>query len=106
MKGELGEDLKGQCFYFRGQFKAIWNESAQNILGKAQSPADWCRAFSLVLVQMGSRSITECESGASEQTADHVISSWLIHHVPRGTRGLQVLDDPTRCWLNTTTASI
>ena len=47
-----------------------------------------------------------CECGATEQTADHVISSCLIHHVPRGTRGLQVLDDTTRCWLNTTTASI
>ena len=47
-----------------------------------------------------------CECGATEQTADHVISSCLIHHVPRRTRSLQVLDDATRCWLNTTTASI
>ena len=35
-----------------------------------------------------------------------VISSCLIHHVPRRIRGLQVLDDATLCWLNTTTASI
>ena len=47
-----------------------------------------------------------CKCGATEQTADRVISSSLIHHVPRGTRGLQVLDVATRCWLNTTTASI
>ena len=47
-----------------------------------------------------------CECGAIEQIADHVTSSCLIHHVPRGTRGLQVLNDATRCWLNTTTASI
>ena len=47
-----------------------------------------------------------CECGATEQTADHVISSCLLHHVPRGTRSLQVLDDATRCWLNFTTASI
>ena len=47
-----------------------------------------------------------CECGATEQTADHVISSCLIYHVPRGTRGLQVLDDATRCWLYTTTARI
>ena len=47
-----------------------------------------------------------CECGATEQSADHIISSCLTHHVPRGTRGLQVLDDATRCWLNTTTASI
>ena len=36
-----------------------------------------------------------CECGATEQTADHVISSCLLHRVPRGTRGLQVLDDAT-----------
>ena len=34
-----------------------------------------------------------CECGATEQTADHVISSCLIHHVLRGIRGLQALDD-------------
>ena len=47
-----------------------------------------------------------CECGATEQTADHVISSCLIHYVPRGARGLQVLIYANRCWLNTTTASI
>ena len=36
-----------------------------------------------------------CECGATEQTASNVISSCLLHHVPRGTRGLQVLDDAT-----------
>ena len=41
-----------------------------------------------------------CECGATEQTADHIISSCLIHHVPRVTRGLQVLDDATQCRLN------
>ena len=57
--GLLGEYFKGPCFHFQGQFKATWNESAQNIFGKAQSPADWCRTFSLVHVQIRSRSITE-----------------------------------------------
>ena len=46
------------------------------------------------------------ECGATEQIADHVISSCLIHHVPRGTLGLQVLDEANQRWLNTTTASI
>ena len=45
------------CFHSPGQFKATWNESAQDILGKAQSPADWCRTFSLVRVQLGFLSI-------------------------------------------------
>ena len=56
-RGLLGEYFKGPCFHSQGQFQATWNESAQNILGKAQSPADWCRAFLLVHVQTESRSV-------------------------------------------------
>ena len=44
-----------------------------------------------------------CECGASEQTADHVLTACSIHRAPHGAR---VLDDETRCWLNDTTASI
>ena len=62
--------------------------------------------FHSSMYKWGFAPLPNCECGATEQTADHVISSCLIHHVPRGTRGLQVLDDATRCWLNTTTASI
>ena len=47
-----------------------------------------------------------CECGASEQTADHVLTVCPIHQAPHGARGLTVLDDETRCWLNNTTASI
>ena len=47
-----------------------------------------------------------CECGASEQTADHVLTACPIHRAPHGARGLMVLDDETRCWLNNTTASI
>ena len=47
-----------------------------------------------------------CECGAFEQTADHVLTTCPIHRAPHGTRGLTVLDDETRCWLNNTTASI
>ena len=47
-----------------------------------------------------------CECGASEQTADHVLTACPIHGAPHGARGLTVLDDKTRCWLNNTTASI
>ena len=47
-----------------------------------------------------------CECGASEQTADHVLTAYSIHQVPHGARGLTVLDDKTRCWLNDITASI
>ena len=41
-----------------------------------------------------------CECGASEQTADHVLTACPIHRAPHGLRGLTVLDDKTRCWLN------
>ena len=47
-----------------------------------------------------------CECGASEQTADHVLTACPIHQAPHGARGLTVLDDETRCWLNNTTSSI
>ena len=47
-----------------------------------------------------------CECGASEQIADHVLTACPIHWAPHEARGLTVLDDETRCWLNNTTASI
>ena len=47
-----------------------------------------------------------CECGASEQTADHVLTACPIHRAPHGARGLTVLHDEIRCWLNNTTARI
>ena len=47
-----------------------------------------------------------CECGASEQTADHVLTACPIHRAPHRARGLTILDEETRCWLNNTTASI
>ena len=47
-----------------------------------------------------------CECGASEQTANHVQTACSIHRAPHGARGLTVLDDETRCWLNDITVSI
>ena len=47
-----------------------------------------------------------CECGAAEQTADHVLIACPIHPAPHGARSLTVLDDETRYWLNNITASI
>ena len=47
-----------------------------------------------------------CKCGASDQTADHVLTACPIHRAPHGARRLTVLDDETRCWLNNSTASI
>ena len=58
------------------------------------------------MYKLGLAPSPNCECGATEQSANHVISLCLLHHVPRRTRGLLVLDDATRCWLNTTTVSI
>ena len=54
----------------------------------------------------GLASSPNCECGAVEQTAEHVILTCPTHRAPNGMRGLTVLDDDTRCWLNTITASI
>ena len=47
-----------------------------------------------------------CECGASEQTTYHVLIACPIHRAPYGARGLTVLDDKNRCWLNIITSSI
>ena len=47
-----------------------------------------------------------CECGAPEQTADHVLTTCPIHWAPHGAGNLTVLDDETRCWFYNTTASI
>ena len=44
-RGLFREYFKGPCFHSQSQFKATWDVSAQNILGKAQSPEEWCRVF-------------------------------------------------------------
>ena len=54
----------------------------------------------------GLASSPNCECGASEQIADHVLTVCPIHRAPHGARGLTVLNDETRCWLNDITASI
>ena len=62
--------------------------------------------FHLSMHKWGLAPSSNCECGASEQTADHVLTACPIHRAPHGARGLTVLDDETRCWLNNTTASI
>ena len=62
--------------------------------------------FHSSMYKWGLASSSNCKCGATKQTADHDISLRLIHHVSRGIRGLQVLDDATQCWLNNTTANI
>ena len=61
--------------------------------------------FHSFMHKWGLASSPNFECGASEQTADHVLTACPIHRAPHGARGLTVLDDETRCWLNDITAA-
>ena len=62
--------------------------------------------FGSSMHKWGHVSSAKCDCGANEQTADHIILTCPTHRVPRGIMGLTVLEDETRCWLNSITASI
>ena len=47
-----------------------------------------------------------CECGASEQTADHIISTCPLHCAPKGIQGLLALDDDIRRWLKINAVNI
>ena len=64
------------------------------------------RRFHLSMHKWGLAHSRNCGCGASEQTADHVLTACPIHRSPHGARDLTVLDDETQCWLNDITASI
>ena len=62
--------------------------------------------FGLSMHKWGLAPSAKCECGASKQTADHIILTFSTHRAPRGIMGLTILNDETRCWLNSITASI
>ena len=77
---------------------------SSSLLGMSLPRTSWVRLnrlrtgigrFHSPMYKWGLAPSPNCECGATEQTADHVISSCLIHHASRGTRGLQVLSDAT-----------
>ena len=62
--------------------------------------------FGSSMQKWGLTSSAKCECDVSEQTADHIILTCPTHRAPGGIMGLTVLDDETRCWLNSITASM
>ena len=62
--------------------------------------------FGSSMHKWGLASSAKCECGASEQTADHIILTCLTRLASRGIMGLTVLDDETKCWLNSVSAMI
>ena len=84
-------------------------------LGMSLPRAAWVRLnrlrsgvgrFGSSMYKWGFAPLPNCECGANEQTADHIISLCPTHRAPRGMFGLTVLDNETRCWLNSLTVSI
>ena len=61
--------------------------------------------FHLSMHKWGLAPSPNSKCGASEQTADHVLTACPIHRAPHRAQGLTVLDDETQCWLNNTTPS-
>ena len=62
--------------------------------------------FRSCLYKWGMASSAACESGAEEQTVDHVVLQCPIHRPPIGLQGLTVLDDETIEWLLNTCPEI
>ena len=63
------------------------------------------RRFGWSMHKWNLASSANCECGASEQTADHIILTYPIHRAPRRIMGLTALDDETKYWLNSVAAA-
>ena len=98
--------LPGSVFLCLGPVPGLLGWACPEQLGLSSTACEWCWEIPLSIHRWGLSPSLNCECGASEQTADHVLTACPIHRAPHGTRGLMVLDDKTRCWLNNITASI
>ena len=95
-----------RAFILRVSSRPLGMSLPRTSWGRINRLRDGVERFHSFMYIWGLASSPNFECSATEKTADHLISSFLVHHVPRGTRDLQVLDDATQCWLNTTTTSI
>ena len=78
---------------------------AQSYLVKLNClPSDVARFYSL-MNNWGLALYPNCKCGATKQTADHIISQSFIL-ASQGISGLMVLDDETKCLLNTLAVNI
>ena len=97
------------------RLRAFVPETGARPIGMSLSRAAWVKLnrlqtgvgrFHSSMHKWGLASSPNCECGTSVQTADHVPTACPIHRAPHGARGLTVLDEETRYWLNNTTGSI
>ena len=110
-KSQMERGVLCKCF----QARAFVPETGARPVGMGLPRAAWVKLnclrtgvgrFHLSMHKLGLAPSPNCECGASEQTADHVLTACPKHRAPHGARGLTVLDDETQCWLNNITASI
>ena len=73
---------------------------------KLNRPCSGVGRFCPSIYKWGLAPFQNCEYGATEQIADCIISQCPRHRAAQGICGLMVLDNETRCWLNTITVSI
>ena len=110
-------NLKWKTEYCEGASRlcAFVPETSARPVGMGLPRAAWVKRnrlqtgvgrFHSSMHKWGLVSSPNCECGASEQTADHVLTACPIHRAPYGAQGLTILDDETQCWLNDITASI
>ena len=110
-------NYKWKTEYYEGasRLRAFVPETGSRPIGMGLPRVAWFKLnrlrtiigrFHLSMHKWGLAPLPNCECGASEQTADHILTACPIHRAPHGARGLTVLDDETRCWLNDITASI
>ena len=110
-------NLKWKTEYCEGasRLRAFVPRTGSRPVGMGLSRAAWVKLnrlrtgvgrFHSTMHKWGLAPSPNRECGASEQTADHVLTACPIHRAPHGARGLTVLDDETRCWLNGITASV
>ena len=104
-----------ECCENASRLRAFVPGTGARTVGMGLPRAAWVRfnrlrtgvgRFHLSMHKWDPAALPNCECNASEQTADHVLTACSIHRAPHGARGLTVLDDETRCWLNNITASI
>ena len=81
------------------RLRAFVPETGQGLLGwvKLNRLRTGVGRFHLSMHKWGLAPSPNRKCGASEQTADHVLTAWPIQRAPHGTQDLTVLGDKTRC---------
>ena len=94
--GVLEKCIKASCFIPRASPKPLGMGLPRTYWVKLNRLRTGVGRFHSSIYKWGAAPSPNCECGASEQTADHIISTCPLHRAPKGKQGLLVLDDDTR----------